>query len=360
MIKPKLILSIVIFTFISVLISGCKNHIVIGKMTLEEVAESNRLWTGVAVSAEERIFTNYPRWTPIDSFSVVEIKAGAKPVPYPNLYWNQWKTGLPADKHFICVQSVYVDKQEYLWILDTGLDIQRGLIPSGTKLIKIDLSVDEIIQKIVFDKEVLPAGCYLNDVRIDTDLNYAYITDSGLGAIIVTDLSTGKSHRILSEHPSTKSENIVLSIDGKEWLHPNGQKPQIHSDGIALDATGEYLYYQALTGRTMYRIKTKHLRDTSLSAIDLGNKIETVGTTGASDGIVFDSKGILYLTSIEMNSIRRLTKSGKVETVIQDTRLKWPDSFSISKGGYIYMTTSQLHLNFAVQEPYKIFRFKTE
>ena len=358
--KLKQILSILILISISHFISGCKNHSVTEKRTLEEIATSNRLWTGVAASEEGRIFTNYPRWTPVDSFSVVEIKVGAQPAPYPNLYWNQWKTGLPADKHFICVQSVYVDKKDNLWILDTGLDIQRGIIPTGAKLIKINLSVDEIIQKITFDEEVLPAGCYLNDVRIDTDLNYAYITDSGLGAIIVTDLSTGKSRRVLTEHPSTKSENIQLSIDGKKWLHPNGQKPQIHSDGIALDDTGEYLYYQALTGRTMYRIKTKHLRDTSFSAFQLENKIETVGTTGASDGIAFGPDRNLYLTSIEMNSIRRLTKSGKVETMIQDPRLKWPDSFSITKDGYIYVTTSQLHLNFAVQEPYKIFRFKIE
>ncbi len=349
-----ILVSVLIFN----IIIGCDSQSKSGKIVLEEVAASNRLWTGVAVSAEGRIFTNFPRWTPVDSFSVVEINAECEHVPYPNLYWNQWKTGSPAHKHFICVQSVYIDKLNNLWILDTGLDIQKGIIPSGTKLLKIDISVNQITQKIIFDKDVLPAGCYLNDVRIDTNLNYAYITDSGLGAIIVTDLSTGKSRRVLSEHPSTKSENIVLSVDGKEWLHPNGQKPQIHSDGIALDGKGEYLYYQALTSRTMYRIKTKYLRTASLSATELESKIKIVASPGASDGIAFGPGKNLYLTSIEMNAIRRLTKSGKIETIIQDPRLKWPDSFSISQDGYIYVTTSQIHLNIAVQEPYKIFRIK--
>ncbi len=31
---------------------------------LKEIARSDKLWTGVAVSREGRIFVNYPRWSP--------------------------------------------------------------------------------------------------------------------------------------------------------------------------------------------------------------------------------------------------------------------------------------------------------
>ena len=92
---------------------------------------------------------------------------------------------------------------------------------------------------------------YLNDIRVDTKSGYAYIIDSGLGAIVVINLKTGECRRTIAEHTSTKAVDIKLKIEGTEWNH------QIHSDGIALDTKGEYLYYQALTGYSIYRIHTK-------------------------------------------------------------------------------------------------------
>jgi sugar lactone lactonase YvrE len=197
--------------------------------------------------------------------------------------------------------------------------------------------------RISFDAAIAPPGSYLNDVRIDTERQYAYITDSGLGAIVVVNLATKESWRLLTHHSSTKAEDITISIEGVPWTGPDGSARKVHSDGLALDGTGEYLYYQALTGRSMYRIATEALRDTSLTAQQLGNRVEFVAASGASDAIEFSPDGNLYLTAIEHNAIRCLTPAGKVETVIQDSRLKWPDSFSITAKGDIYVTTSQIH-----------------
>jgi sugar lactone lactonase YvrE len=135
-------------------------------------------------------------------------------------------------------------------------------------------------------------------------------------------------------------------------------KFQVHSDGLALDKKGGYLYYQALTGRSLYRIKTQHLNNHSLSEKELGNYVEFVGKSGASDAIVFGSDDYVYLTSIEHNAIRRIRAGETVKTVVQDSLLKWPDSFSISPDGTIYLTTSQLHLGAAITEPYRIFKLE--
>lgn len=328
------------------------------KVTLIDVARSDRQWTGVAVSREGRIFVNYPRWSDAVPVSVAEVLPGGRVRPYPDETWNRWEPSLDPREHFVCVQSVYADPDDYLWILDPANPLFRGVVRNGPKLIKVDLRTNRVIQKIYFPESLAPRASYLNDVRIDTARRFAYITDSGRGAIIVVNLATGQGRRVLADHPSTKSEGITISIDGKEWLRPDGSVPQVHADGIALDAKGEYLYYQALTGRSLYRIETAALRNPRLPEQELGKKVEFLGTTGAADGIEFGPAGNLYLTALEESAIKRFTPDRTLETVVQHSRLAWPDSFAAGADGYLYVTTSQIHLMPAPQEPYRLFKFK--
>jgi sugar lactone lactonase YvrE len=317
---------------------------------LEEVASSNKLWTGVAVSHEGRIFVNYPRWSPETEISVAEIISTDSVIPYPNAKWNSWTSKSSPGNSLVCVQSVYIDRKNNLWILDPANPYFQGVVSGGAKLLKVDLHTDQIIQIYYFDENIAPQGSYLNDIRIDKDGNTGYLTDSGLGAIIVIDLISGKSRRLLDDHPSTKAEEITLAIEGQQL------NLMVHSDGLALDPENTYLYYQALTGRNLYRIKTEYLTDPDLNDRELAAQVEWVIESGASDAIEFDNSGNLYLTSIELNAIRKFTPEGNIETMIQDEKLKWPDSFSILPDGSIYLTTSQLHLGSNPSDPYKIFK----
>lgn len=324
------------------------------KYKLIEIAQSDQLWTGVAVSNKGRIFVNYPRWSPAEAISVAEITESGKVIPYPNAEWNNWDLSSSAENYLICVQSVYIDKKDQLWILDTGLDVRKGIVEKGAKLIRINLTTNQVEQKILFDPTIIKPASYLNDIRVDTKKDYAYITESGTGAIIVVDLQSEECRRVLSDHASTKAEGIVLKVEGIEWPR------QVHSDGIALDKNGKYLYYQALSGKSLYRINTKWLKDESIPENEIENKVEPLGTPGAADGIAFGHDGNLYLTSIELNAIRRFTEDKKVEMVIQDSLLKWPDSFSVTPNGDIYVTTSQLHLAGKHKEPFKIYRLQSQ
>jgi sugar lactone lactonase YvrE len=306
----------------------------------------------VAVSKEGRIFVNFPRWSPSIPTSVAEIKETGELEPYPNEEWNNWTPESNAKEHFVCVQSVYIDRDNYLWILDPANAWFQGVMESGAKLLKVDLKTDSVINVFNFSDSVALLTSYLNDIRVDTERDFAYITDSGAGNLVVVNLNNGKSRRLLVEHSSTKAEDITLLIEGVEW------NAKVHADGIALDNNGEYVYYKALTGRGMYRIQTKWLRDWTLADEELGEKVEYLGQTEATDAIAYGHDDSIYLTSIEHNAIKRFTPEKTMEVVVQDSLLKWPDSFSVTKDGSIYVTTAQIHLGEAVKEPFRIFKLE--
>ncbi len=79
----------------------------------------------------------------------------------------------------------------------------------------------------------------------------------------------------------------------------------------------------------MYRIKIEYLLDESLSPVQLGTKVENLGTTQKPDGMLEGKKGIVFLTAIEEDAIARLDPQFRKTTiVIQDKRLQWPDTMA--------------------------------
>jgi sugar lactone lactonase YvrE len=326
--------------------------------SLLEVAHSDRQWTGITVSRDSRIFVNYPRWSDNVPFSVGELKPDGSVVPYPDMAMNNWAPAMEPGSRFVCVQSVVADRDGYLWVLDPANPKFKGVIIGGPKLVKIDLATNRIVETYRYADPVIEPGSYLNDVRIDTKRKVAYITDSGAGAIIVTDLKTGISRRLLANHPSTQSEVTVLKIEGKPWLRPDGSIPRVNADGIALDPEGKYLYYHALTGRTLYRIETCFLRDPKLTEDEVGRAVEPLGSTGAADGMEYGTDGRVFLTSLEDDAIKTLVPGQSAQIIVQDRKLAWPDTLAWGPDGSLYVTTSQIHRGPHPPEPYRILKLE--
>lgn len=331
-------------------------------------------WTGVAATADGRVFVSFPNWDGPYHGAVYEIVNGVRRA-YPDGQWNRWPPATPTTQteldpdpayRFVCVQSVYVDAKDRLWILDPASPRFEGVVPGAAKLVEVDLATDRVVRVIRFDDSIAPKDSYLNDVRIDARRNVAFITDSGLGALVVVDLNTNQSRRVLEGHASTRAEpGVVPIVGGREWRlgqTPTGPVPQVHADGIAYNPADDYVYYQALTARTLYRVPAAVLADFSQSEFAIARAVERVGQSVVTDGMDADAAGNVYFTALERDAIVYRTPGGEYRTLVKDANLAWPDSLAITPRGLL-ITTSRIHETKAFsfdglmpQEPYGLWR----
>jgi sugar lactone lactonase YvrE len=331
---------------------------------LELVFEDNTYQlTGVAKEENGRMLVNYPRWSDIYQYAVVVTNGKTGKTPYPDQSMNEWHHGLSGLNKWVCVQSVYFDDAGELWILDPAAPMMKTIQGNGAKLVKMDKNSNTVARNYSF-MDILADTSYVNDVRIDVAKQFAYITESKGGGIVVVNLASGQMRRVLQAHYSTISDPAFkFVIDGRE-LMKDGKPVKINSDGIALTPDGEWLYYKPLTDDKLYRIRTEFLRDWSMNDTDLGAKVEDLGHFTTTDGMIFDKKGNLYLGDLQRYRLVKLDSTLKMTTIVQDDRLIWPDSYSIADG-YLYVTCSQIQkqpeYNNGVNKrtsPYTVYRIK--
>ena len=320
--------------------------------------------TGITISKTNRLFINFPRWSDHYENAVVEILPNGSTRPYPDETWNRWD-GKPATagKAFVCVQSVVVDDNDSLWILDPAGPMTGPVVAGGPKLVQVNLQTNQVTRVIPFGSDIAPVDSYLNDIRFDNQRNVAYITDSGHPGLVIVDIASGKAHRALDGHPSVMAQpSVDIAINGKPVRDQNGKQPMFNADSIALSPDKAYLYYQPLTAATLYRIKTSVLRDSAASA---ASAVETVAQTFPTDGMWMDKQGNLYLSNITKNTITRRTPDGKMENVATDNRLQWPDTFTQGQDGTLYVTASHIHETpkynhgkLALSSPFSVYKLK--
>jgi len=300
--------------------------------------------TGIGVSQKTgRIFVNFPDWADPHGVSVAELGQDSHLTPFPDESWNA-STGDPA-KRWICVQRVVVDDQDNLWVLDPASPKMDGVVPGGAKLVKVDLKTNKVTQVILFGDDIASNKSYLNDVRIDTANQVAYVTESGEGSLVVVDLKSGHARRLLKGAECTTAEKTEIEVDGiKPIDSKTGKTPTFHADGIALNTSSSLLYFHALTGHTLYRVNTADLRNESLSGKDLESKVAKVAVTPKPDGLLEAPNGKILLTAIEEDAIVEVdSNTAKTKVLVKDKRLQWPDTMSWGPKGTLYITTSQIH-----------------
>lgn len=325
-------------------------------------------FTGISVSARGRMFLNFPRWSDKYLNAVVELMKDGSIRPYPDEEWNRWDMKpATAGNHFVCVQSVVADDAGSLWVVDAAAPLLASVVPGGAKVVQIDLGTNRVTRVFSMGADVVKPDSYLNDIRVDTKRNTAYLTDSGEGGIVVLDIRTGKAHRALDGDPAVKAQQgVSIGVNGKPVLDAKGKPPQFNSDGIALSHDGEYLYFQPITSNKLFRIRTELLRGGSTTSQGAGARAETFAPSFPVDGLWMDARDRLYLSNINESAVSRMNTRDpqhKIEKLASDPSLQWPDTFSEGPHGTIYITAS--HINDAPKynhgkstrtEPYTVFK----
>lgn len=315
--------------------------------TLQKVASFDHQVTGVAVSEDGRIFVNFPRWFEDVPVSVAELTRDGKLHPYPDAEWNRYRNAAPLSPgdHFVCVQAETADGHGHLWVVDPAAPATGFIVPGGPKLVEIDLKTDKVMRTFLFDGRAAPQGSYLNDVRLSPDGKYAYMTDSGAqGALVVLDTTTGQARRLLDGDGSTQVDKSVKVVIGGQEIHTaDGRGVQFAADSISIDPKGEFLTWQPLTGKTLYRIATAVLNNATLSPDQVSAKVETVSLSEPNDGLWQDASGKLYLTAVQDGAIETQDPGATArKMLVRDPRLVWPDTFAEGPGATLYVTNSAI------------------
>ena len=345
--------------------SGCTQS------NLRQVASSQQLqWTGVAQSSGGRLFVNYPRWSDRYEFAVAEVQGDSSPstvTPYPDAQTNDWSPDAPTapmwQDRFVGIQSVHIDRQGRMWVLDTGL-VNESQARQAV-VYEIDLNTDTIKRTLILPFQVAPEGSYINDIRITPDGQWGFISDSGLGAIIVLNTRTGEARRVLADHPSTKgNSDRIITIDDRPLLvNETGKPPVIHCDGIAISPDAKWVYYKAISADPLYRVPVAMLTDDRIPAAQLADSIENLGNAPITDAMIFDDHANLYFSALEHNAIIYRSPDGQYHDLVRDPIISWPDSFAIDHHhNLLVFTTAQIHRTprFSKDsqwpnEPYRIF-----
>lgn len=334
---------------------------------LVEVARSPEfMWNGVTVSKTGRIFASFPAMAGARTPSVGEILSDGSIRPYPGGAWNTREKGGPTSDRFVGVNAVVSDDADRLWVVDPAGGFGSVPLPGQAKLVRIDLATDTVARVYPFSTDVVPERGFINDVRIGG--GHAFLTDSGLGALIVLDLATGRARRLLAEDPRLKADpDLKLAIAGRPYLNAQGRTPQMHVNTLDLSPDGLHLYFQPNGGPRLLRLPVALLVDPAQDDAALSAAIEDMGPTRFNAGMTFAPDGSLYYSDIEIGGITRRTSDGRFETVVSDhANIAWPDASRIGPDGYLYFPAAQInHLTAnnpegrdLIRRPFLLFKIK--
>ncbi|WP_414147007.1 L-dopachrome tautomerase-related protein [Erwinia sp. BNK-24-b] len=330
---------------------------------LERSFTSPWLANGIAISSSGATFINLPRFKGhFDSPGLARITLNG-PVAFPGNQWNQWHAEDDGTNTLVNINACHIFNDDLVWVVDQGAPQGDKPKAGAAKLVAFDINSGEAKNIIRFDDNSLPDGGSPNDLRIHGEL--IYVTDSGLGGIIIHNLKSGHTIRRLSASVLLRKpyDLVQKGFKGRVLQDARGKRPEVHSDVIEVTADGEWLYYSTPTG-PLYRIRTKYLLDNSYTDSMLESKIEKVAEIPSIGGSAIDAYGNIYLSNVEKRSIDCLKPDGSVETLIQDDRLETPDALIIVNG-WIYVPAPQIEFlsqnnqgEDHTHSPWSIYRFR--
>jgi hypothetical protein len=241
-----------------------------------------------------------------------------------------------------------VNDGHIVWMLDNG---RRG--GHQPKLVAWDTKKD-VLHRIIMLNPSVSKTSILKNLALDPNHPFVYISDPADGvdsAIIVVNLQTGLSRRVLHGHVSVRNDPAVsIILDGKtlEARRADGQlaTPLSGVSPFALDRKGVWLYYGPRNSTTLYRIKTELLRRADLAPATLNANVKGFCPKPVCDSIVIDSKDRIYFSDIGNSSLTYVTPDDQylqIHSLVKDPRMVWPAGLLIGTDGQLHFFCNQLN-----------------
>ena len=374
-----------------------------GRASLEEYAELTQ--SGVAAITQmqdgQLIIGYHPFYLTPTSVQVATLNADHKSsTPYPPAGYGLLQSCRKPDgswlapvdgRYDFCIDWVlgfHADVNGILWILDSAKSTDRAdpvhprPAAMHAKYVGWDTKSNKLFKVIDLDAVTVPQSQH-NDFAIDLkhgvliDADEAIGEDSnGIGdhaALVVTDIATGASRRLLQGDP-----HVAPNADPIRWKAQAGLPGatwglRVGVDGITLDQNQDWFYFGPLSGYELYRVRMTDLLDTSLSDAQLSAKIEFYANKRYNGGLTIDAKNNLYLTDIGRHAIGIIPPDTReYRTYVSDDNMIWPDGVSFNSDGFMYTGAAQLIQTATFQSsatppgqannaaPYRIYRFRPE
>lgn len=310
---------------------------------------------GVKVDRRGQVFVSTARLVdarvPATLNRLVERAGRVTLEPFPN--WGLHALNRPDGLRNVL--GFAIDSKNQLWALDMGFTAgELEAAPSAQKLVVFDIESGRELRRYPLPDEVANRKTsFLNDLALDERRQLAYISDSGsrsengaTGGIIVLDLQTGVSRRVLDSSPLTSDDPAhPLFVNGEPALP--GQALRVGINGIALSPDGERLYWSITTGDAVYALDTRHIRGGAQPPADLQTHVVgPIRIGGGSDGMAVGPDGQIYVTNITLNRIQKIDPaSWTVRTLVEGPEWIWPDTLAFDREGNLWASTN--HLNYA-------------
>ncbi len=218
--------------------------------------------------------------------------------------------------------------------------IGRNFLPGAAKVAQFDSKTGKALRVLRFDKDILPPGTVMNDLRVFD--HRVYITDADIGGLIIHNLDTGKTVRRLSNRPMLRQpvDSPLLATHGRLYEDEHGKRPQVHANMLEITPDGQWLLFSTPSS-PMWKIPRKLLDDPSVSDAELERHIVKAFDKGTINGTCIDSLGNLYLGLVESRSIGIVAPDGRTATLIQDDRLIGPDALFIDANRRLLIPATQ-------------------
>jgi hypothetical protein len=308
---------------------------------LKTEVSATTIVNAVAATRDGTLFVGMPRWnitkqTP----SLARVDSPTQLTPFPGGEWNNWAPGKAVANAFVQVNSVHVFNDDTVWIVDQGAPDNQTTLPGAAKVAQFDAKTGKALRVLRFDASILPKGAVMNDLRLYD--NRVYITDAGVGGLIIHNLGTGKTLRRLHNRPLLRqpADRPIRATGGRFYEDAAGKRPQVHADMLEVTPDGEWLLFSTPSS-DMYKIPRKLLEDPTMTDDELERHIVKAFEKGTINGTCIDSLGNVYLGQVESRSIAIVAPDGRRATLLQDDRLIGPDALFIDSQRHLLIPATQ-------------------